>query len=182
MAELSVALIGSAGKINIMQRDLALRIGEILGSHGYNLICGGLDGVMAAACEGFQSVECRGKTIGILPSYDVSTANQWIDIAIPTGLDVGRNQLVVASAFAVIVIGGGAGTLSEIALASQINKPILLLKGSGGWADKLEDDFLDQRKNTRIHHIQNPYNLTSLLKQLSQITDKGGVINSNHNR
>jgi uncharacterized protein (TIGR00725 family) len=182
MAELSVALIGSAGKINILQHNLAFKIGELLGSHDYNLICGGLGGVMAAACEGFKSVKCHKKTIGILPSYDVSTANQWIDIAIPTGLDVGRNQLVVSSAFAVIVIGGGAGTLSEIALASQINKPILLLKGSGGWADKLEDNFLDQRKNTRIHHIQDFYDLVSLLKQLSQAIDKGGTINSNHNR
>jgi uncharacterized protein (TIGR00725 family) len=101
---------------------------------------------------------------------------------IPTGLDVGRNQLVVASGFAVVVIGGGAGTLSEIALASQINKPIILLKQTGGWADKLTDEYLDERGSSRLYHAHGIEQLKHLLAQLVLQPSLSGAINSGHNR
>jgi predicted Rossmann-fold nucleotide-binding protein len=82
----------------------------------------------------------------------------------------------------VIVIGGGAGTLSEIAIASQINKPIILIKNTGGWADQLNDDYLDSRKNARIYHIYYLQKLEALIsKLLEDIAPKPGKINSGHN-
>ena len=122
----------------------------------------------------------RGVTIGILPGYDFTSANPFIDVIIPTGLDVGRNQLVIASGQAVIAVGGGAGTLSEIALASQLNKPIILLRGSGGWADRLDGDYLDERCNTRLHRCEENDDVARLLKDLLEAAPLSGPINSGH--
>ena len=79
------------------------------------IVCGGLGGVMEAACRGAK--EAGGTTVGILPGADRAAANPFVDVAIPTGLGEARNALVVRAADAVIAIGGGYGTLSEIALA-----------------------------------------------------------------
>jgi uncharacterized protein (TIGR00725 family) len=177
-----VAVIGNARiKLPILQQ-MAESVGLIINELGFHLVCGGLGGVMEASCIGHKSGDMACQTIGILPSIKADTANEFIDIVIPSGLDVGRNQLVVASGFAVVVLGGGAGTLSEIALASQFNKPILLMKGSGGWADKLTDEYLDQRCNSKIYHINTLDELRHTLKILSTIIPKNGCINSGHNR
>ncbi|KKO46569.1 hypothetical protein WG68_04505 [Arsukibacterium ikkense] len=178
-----VSLVGNARILDPVIRELSSELGMLIAKNGYSLVCGGLGGVMEAACRGFkQCAETSGVTVGILPSFDAAQANEYIDIVIPTGLDVGRNQLVVASGFATIVIGGGAGTLSEVALASQINKPVILLKGSGGWADKITDDYLDQRENARVYHAHSVSEVITLLKVLETHTDKSGVIGSGHNR
>jgi uncharacterized protein (TIGR00725 family) len=83
---------------------------------------------MAAACRGARSAE--GKTVGILPGGDRSEANQWVEIAIATGLGELRNGLIVRSADVVIAVGGGHGTLSEIALALKAGLPVI---GIGSW-------------------------------------------------
>ena len=177
-----VAVIGNARLKQPEHVALAQSVGRLLAENGYNLVCGGLGGVMLESCRGFKTIESPGRTVGILPSFQAASANDFIDIVIPTGLDVGRNQLVVASGFAVVVIGGGAGTLSEIALASQINKPIILLKKTGGWADKLTDEHLDERCNSRLYHAQNLGQLKQLLAQLTTQQNLTGTINSGHNR
>lgn len=177
-----VAVIGNAKIKSSLLQEMAESVGHTLNELGFHLVCGGLGGVMEASCLGHKSGENFCQTIGILPSFKDNTANKYIDIIIPSGLDIGRNQLVVASGFAVIVLGGGAGTLSEIALASQINKPILLMKGSGGWADKLTDDYLDQRCNSKIYHIHTLEELRQTLQNLSRVETKVGFINSGHNR
>lgn len=175
-------MIGSARLTDEKVVAISHDIGQILARSGMNLVCGGLGGVMLEVCRGFKSIKSEGSTVGILPSYDASTANDYIDVVIPTGLDVGRNQIVVASASVVIVIGGGAGTLSEIAIASQINKPIILIKNTGGWADKINDDYLDNRKNARIYHVDDLQKLEALIKKLIEdSTQKPGKINSGHN-
>lgn len=176
------AVIGSARLTDERVINLSQDVGRIIAEMAGNLICGGLGGVMLESCRGFKSIQSTGSTVGILPSYDAMSANEFVDIVIPTGLDVGRNQIVVASASVVIVIGGGAGTLSEIALASQINKPILLIKHTGGWADKLTDDYLDNRKNTPLYHVHDTQKLPKLLANLgANIHSTTGVINSGHN-
>ncbi len=177
-----IAVVGNARLTDETLIAISRDVGKILAGINVDLVCGGLGGVMLEACRGFKSVQSSGRTVGILPSYDITTANEFVDIAIPTGLDVGRNQLVVASGAAVIVIGGGAGTLSEIALASQINKPIFLIKNTGGWADKLTDDYLDSRKNAQIYHVDDIHQLASLL--ISVVAKQhgfSGAINSGHN-
>ena len=84
---------------------------------------------MAAACRGAKSA--GGRTVGILPGSDPSTANQWVDVIIATGLGEARNSLVVNSAAAVIAVDGEYGTLSEIALALRAGVPVI---GLGTWS------------------------------------------------
>jgi len=102
---------------------IAEEAGKGIARLGHTLICGGLTGVMEAACKGAKSA--GGRTIGILPGYDKSEANPYVDIPIVTGLGYMRNNLVVKNADIVIAIDGKEGTLSEIAFALQMEKPIL---------------------------------------------------------
>jgi uncharacterized protein (TIGR00725 family) len=84
--------------------------------------------VMEAACRGAR--EAGGRTLGILPGGNRTEANEFVDVAVPTGLGEGRNALVVRAADALVAIGGGYGTLSEIALALRAGKPVI---GVGSW-------------------------------------------------
>ena len=86
-------------------------------------MCGGLGGVMEAACRGAK--DAGGTTVGILPGSDRAAANRFVDVAVATGLGEARNALVVRAADAVIAIGGGYGTLSEIALALKAGKRVV---------------------------------------------------------
>jgi hypothetical protein len=90
------------------------------------LVCGGLSGVMMAVCKGFKMD--NGVTIGIIPGYNKSDANKYVDIVIPTGLGLARNVLVVKSADIVVALPGKKGTLSEIAYCLQFGIPIISLK------------------------------------------------------
>jgi uncharacterized protein (TIGR00725 family) len=98
-------------------------VGRELAARGAVLICGGLGGVMEAACRGAK--DAGGRTIGILPGTDRAAANPFVDAAIPTGLGEARNALVVRAADALIAVGGGYGTLSEIALALKAGKRVV---------------------------------------------------------
>lgn len=109
-----VAVIG-AGEPDAALEQVAEAVGGLLAAAGITVVCGGLGGVMAAACRGAKAA--GGGTVGILPGLDPAAANPWVDVAIPTGLGEARNALVVRAGRAVVAIGGGYGTLSEIALA-----------------------------------------------------------------
>ena len=102
---------------------LAETVGELLAQQSVTVICGGLGGVMEAACRGAKSK--GGLTVGILPGQDPSTANPWIDVPVVTGIGEARNVAVVKSAQAVIAIGGRYGTLSEIAYALKSGIPVI---------------------------------------------------------
>lgn len=104
----------------------AEEVGERIARAGHALVCGGRGGVMAAACRGAR--RAGGATIGILPSTDRREANAWVEHVICTGLGDARNAVVVASGEAVIAIGGGFGTLSEIALALKMGKHVIGLE------------------------------------------------------
>jgi uncharacterized protein (TIGR00725 family) len=106
---------------------LAYEVGAEIARRSAILVCGGLGGSMEAACRGAK--ENDGLTIGILPTYEKDSANPWVDIIIPTGLGHARNNLVVATANGVIGVGGGWGTLSELAIASRIGKVVVVLNG-----------------------------------------------------
>jgi uncharacterized protein (TIGR00725 family) len=109
---------------------LAGAVGRVLAERSCTLVCGGLGGAMAAAARGAK--EAGGVTIGIIPGYDDRAANPWIDHVICTGLGQARNALVAATGQALIAVGGGWGTLSEIALGLRLGRPVILL---GGWSD-----------------------------------------------
>ncbi len=104
-------------------------VGAALADVGAIVVCGGLGGVMAAACRGARSA--GGLTVGVLPETDHRTANEWVDVVIATGLGEARNAVVVASAGAVIAVDGEYGTLSEIALALRAGIPVI---GVGTWS------------------------------------------------
>jgi hypothetical protein len=107
----------------------AEKIGAALASAGAIVVCGGLGGVMAAACRGAKSA--GGTTVGVLPGIDPSASNRWVDVVIASGLGEARNSLVVGSAAAVIAVDGEYGTLSEIALALRAGTPVV---GVGTWS------------------------------------------------
>jgi uncharacterized protein (TIGR00725 family) len=95
---------------------------------GAVLVCGGLGGAMESACRGAK--QAGGTTVGLLPGLDRADANPHVDVALPTGLGEARNAVLVRVADAVIAVGGGYGTLSEIALALRQGKPVI---GLGTW-------------------------------------------------
>jgi uncharacterized protein (TIGR00725 family) len=106
--------------------ELAEEAGRLLAQAGATIVCGGHTGVMEAVCRGAK--ESGGTTVGILPGDDRHAANRYIDVAIATGMGEMRNALIVRSADAVIAIGGGPGTLSEIAFALKIGVPVVGLR------------------------------------------------------
>jgi uncharacterized protein (TIGR00725 family) len=99
---------------------------------------------MEAACRGAKSA--GGLTIGILPSLDGSDANAYLDVQVTTGLGFARNSIVVSSADAVIAVAGSTGTLSEIGMALNFDKPVVTVTDSGGVAEKIKDSFKDDSR------------------------------------
>jgi len=115
------AAIGSGHELT-----LAEAVGHELAVAGAILICGGGSGVMEAACRGAK--KAGGLTIGILPGFSASEANLFVDIPIVTGMGEARNVIIVRTAQAVIAIGGEFGTLSEIAFALKLGRPVIGLE------------------------------------------------------
>lgn len=124
-----ISVIGASNSCTAEEYKLAEEVGRELARRGATLICGGLNGVMEAACHGAS--EEGGLTVGILPSNKRKDANPYVAIPIVTGMGYARNSIVVKSGQAVIAIGGSYGTLSEIAFALQANIPII---GLGTWS------------------------------------------------
>jgi uncharacterized protein (TIGR00725 family) len=125
MAVPYVAVVGPA-EASAAECEAAEMIGRELAAAGAIVVCGGHGGVMAAACCG--AATAGGISVGILPGSDRGEANEWVTIAIPTGLGELRNGLIVRAVDAVIAVGGAYGTLSEVALALKTRVPIVGLK------------------------------------------------------
>jgi uncharacterized protein (TIGR00725 family) len=122
-----VAVVGR-GDASSTELQLAEEVGAGLAAAGAVVVTGGLGGVMEAASRGARSRQ--GMTLGILPGEDRDAANGWVQVAVATGLGELRNGLVVRAADALVAIGGGHGTLSEVALALRIGRPVV---GLGTW-------------------------------------------------
>jgi uncharacterized protein (TIGR00725 family) len=120
-----VAVVG-AGEADEELAAAAEEVGRRLAQAGAAVVCGGLGGVMEAACRGAKSAE--GLTIGILPGRRRADANRWVDVAIPTGMGETRNALVVLSADALVAVGGEHGTLSEVAFGLKLGRPVVGLR------------------------------------------------------
>ncbi len=119
-----IGVVGSGeGEKDADLSALAEEVGRLIAGHGMALVCGGLGGVMEAAAKGCR--EAGGLTVGILPGTDPADANPYIDVPIPTGMGEMRNALIVRAAKGLVAVGGGYGTLSEIALALKTGKPVV---------------------------------------------------------
>lgn len=117
-----IGVIGAA-EATTQESKTAEEVGREIAKQDGVLVCGGLGGVMGAACRGAKSE--GGLTIGIIPGFSASDANSYVDIPIVTGMSHARNVIVVRSSSAVIAIGGSYGTLTEIALALKLGTPVI---------------------------------------------------------
>jgi uncharacterized protein (TIGR00725 family) len=117
-----ISVIGG-GSCTEKEAGIAEETGRLLAQHHAIVVCGGLGGVMEAVARGANSN--GGTTVGILPGDDPAAANSHIAIPLATGLGEMRNVLIVRVAHALIAIGGGVGTLSELAFAQRIGKPVV---------------------------------------------------------
>lgn len=122
------------------------------------LICGGLKGVMEASAKGAKSR--GGTTVGILPGFSKTEANPYIDICVITGMDQARNIIIVRSSDALICIGGGYGTLSEIAYALKLNVPVI---GINTWELKKNG-----KESREIHYVKTPAEAVELALKLTK--------------
>ncbi|MDP8257007.1 MAG: TIGR00725 family protein [Candidatus Alcyoniella australis] len=122
-----IGVIG-AGSADAQTLDLARAVGAAIARAGCDLVCGGLGGVMQAACQGAR--EAGGLTIGVLPGSSRHDANPYVDVAIVTDMGYARNVIIAQTAQALIAISGGPGTLSEIAIGLKLGKPVISL---GSW-------------------------------------------------
>ncbi len=120
-----ISVIG-AGTCNNEIYSIAEEIGKLIAQKDAILVTGGLGGVMEAASKG--AIEAGGTTVGILPGFSKEDANKYVSIPITTGLSHARNIIIARSADAVIAVSGEYGTLSEIAVALKLGKPVIGIK------------------------------------------------------
>jgi len=139
----------------------AEELGRRIAERGWALVSGGRDGVMEAASRGCR--EAGGLALGILPGPDDSGGNEYCQFQIPTNLGWARNSLNAMAGDAVVAIGGKAGTLTEIAFAWSYRKPILAVKGFGGWSERLAGQAIDDRREDRILSVASPDEAEALL-------------------
>lgn len=139
--------------------EAAETVGRLVAERRGVIVTGGRFGVMEAASRGAR--QANGLTVGFLPAMDKATANAHVDIVFPTGLGRARNLLTARSCDALIMIGGSCGTLNELTIAYAEARPVVILKGSGGWADRIgpvlhEGKYLDERETVEIHFAETP--------------------------
>jgi uncharacterized protein (TIGR00725 family) len=146
-----IAVIGNnAGPPALLES--ARQLGTALVDQGWRIVCGGRGGVMEAVAEGAQASEraTGADVVGLLPTSRAADANPHVDIVIPTGLGIARNALVAHAADVVVALAGGSGTLSELAFAWQLGKPIIAFETHDGWAQELAGQRLDARRADTI--------------------------------
>ncbi|WP_082767299.1 TIGR00725 family protein [Bosea sp. PAMC 26642] len=159
--------IGVIGKNEQHENDIvstqtmaaAEEVGRLVAERGGVIVTGGRFGVMEAASRGAKAAD--GLTVGFLPAMDPKTANAYVDLVFPTGLGRARNLLTARSCDALIMIGGSCGTLNELTIAYAEARPVVILKGSGGWADRIipclqDGKYLDERQTVEISIAETP--------------------------
>jgi len=127
--------VAAASKPDASLIPIAETLGRCLAQAGAIVVCGGGLGAMTAVCRGAQAA--GGQTVGLLPGGDRAAGNPYLSIALPTALGEGRNVLLVRASDALVAVGGGFGTLSEIALALRVGLPVV---GLATWGMTLGGD------------------------------------------
>ncbi len=157
-----VAVIGEGDPRGVDARRMlewAEEVGHLLARAGATVVTGGLGGVMRAASRG--AATAGGATIGILPGPDASEANEYVRVAIPTGLGVARNLVVVTAADAVVAVGGRHGTLSEIGLALRMGRHVVALSS---WRVESEHRL----GGPRVHRARDPREAAAMALRLAE--------------
>lgn len=182
MTRKTVAVIGDA-KITEggAKYRFAFDTGRALVDAGYRVQTGGLGGVMEAAFRGAKSSPAyrEGDTIAILPSFCAGDAGGYADIVIPTGLDIMRNAMVV-NADAVVAVGGGAGTLSEMAMAWSLGKLVVACDSVEGWSAELAGRRIDGRVRYPEIADDRVYAASSPDEAVRIIEERAGLYTARH--
>ncbi|MBU1670530.1 MAG: TIGR00725 family protein [Actinobacteria bacterium] len=151
-----ISVVG-ASECDAEGADIAYRVGWEIARRGHILVCGGLSGVMDAAAHGAH--DAGGPSLGILPQADRSRASRWLTASIPTDMGHGRNALVALAGDAVIAVRGGYGTLSEVALALKMGKPVI---GIDSW-----NPDPDSRDTGKVVQAPGPEEAVRLAEELA---------------
>ena len=159
MTQRYIGVIGSGENVPVDVLSASEQVGRSIAEKGAILVCGGRGGVMEAACRGAKSA--GGITVGILPGLTRQDANEFVDVAIPTGLGYSlRNFITVRCSDAIIMLHGEVGTLSEAVLSYQHGKPLIALTTTDGWARRLRETaledgaYLDGRRLMQIRYVE----------------------------
>lgn len=172
MKRLQIAVIGSAGPEEYPfvepQADMfavAEAIGARLAQNNCIVVNGGKGGVMEAVCRGAKAQ--GGMTVAEIAGNGRGEGNEFVDVEIIT-TDTGYRgpSLLIGMSDAVLALGGGAGTLQELAVAYRMKKPVVLLKGYGGWTDRITGTWLDERRLVRF------YSTKSIERAVSSVISK----------
>lgn len=137
---IQIAVIGDSREIAV-NNEIAYQIGGFIAERGWTLVTGGRNGVMHAASKGAS--EKDGLIVSVLPGPELSDGNPFTTVKIPTGIGYARNSVNALSGDIVVAVGGGAGTLSEIAYAWTYRKPIIACEWATGWSAKLAGQYID---------------------------------------
>lgn len=149
MRKLQIGVIGyNDDRCSEVAKVIAYKVGKEIALSGSVLICGGLGGVMEAACKGAKDE--NGDTVGIIPQDKFSFANQFCDIVICSGIGFARDFIVATSSDGIIAVGGGIGTLIEMSVGYMIKKKIVAISPSGGVSEVYAGKYLDERKRVLI--------------------------------
>ena len=156
---------------------MAEEVGRLVAERGGIVVTGGLSGVMEAVSRGAK--QAGGLVIGILPGFEKRDANEFVDIAITTGMGWMRNTLTVRAADAVIMISGGIGTLNELTVAYEL-KPTVILEGTGGWSDRMREmayagRHLEEAGIAELHFAKTPEDAVGLAFDLAALGGRDGA-------
>ncbi len=164
-----VCVLGSA-EPGSTAYDLAGEAGTLLARYGITVISGCGSPATRIAAE--RAVSAGGLVLSIIPPDEMPSADWPATIVIPSGIGDARNLLMALAGDACLVIGGRAGTISEVSLAWLHKRPLLPLVGHGGWSNNLPSNPPDERKNSQILPWSSIYELESQLRQLGLIQIK----------
>src|SRR5687767_2686020 len=159
-----IAVIGN-GRATPGAEAVAQELGRLIVESGWRVLSGGLGGVMEAASRGAKLAKNyrEGDTIGILPGGDAAKANAHVDIVVPSNLGYARNVLIVTMADAVVAVGGGAGTLTEMAMAWQLGRIVVGLDVDG-WSKRLGGSSIDDQRGDVVIAASSPGDAVNELK------------------
>lgn len=157
---MQIAIIGYAGleeypagtDIKPEVFKCAYQLGKLVGAQGWSVVTGGKSGVMEAANKGCK--EAGGISIGVVTGDQRFTANKYVDVeVVPGTYNCGEEMALITMSDAVIMLGGGMGTLQELTIAYRQAKPIFSIRGLGGWSERLEKIAqLDERNKIKIDY------------------------------